>query len=71
MNDRPTPETDAFFSTFANGEATPIHAEYYDRMTKLERERDDALEQLAKWQQMKIESDITCHYLKRFYRARI
>ena len=40
MSERPTPETDAFFRTFADGEATPSHAEYYDRMTKLERERD-------------------------------
>lgn len=40
MSERPTPETDAFFRTFADGEAAPSHAEYYDRMTKLERERD-------------------------------
>ena len=40
MSERPTPETDAFFRTFADGEAAPSHAEYYDRMAKLERERD-------------------------------
>ena len=40
VSERPTPETDAFFRTFADGEATPSHAEYYDRMTKLERERN-------------------------------
>ena len=41
-----TPETDAFFGTFADGEAAPSHAEYYDRMTKLERERDEARKEL-------------------------
>jgi hypothetical protein len=40
MSERPTPETDAFFRTFADGEATPSHAEYYDLMVKLERERN-------------------------------
>lgn len=40
MSDRPTPETDAFFRSFADGYATPSHAEYYDRMAQL----DDAQE---------------------------
>lgn len=47
MNTRPTPETDKFFATFADGEATPSHAEYYVRLQDLERERDEAREQLA------------------------
>lgn len=42
MKERPTPETDAFFRSFADGDATPSHAEYYDRMMQLERERDEA-----------------------------
>ena len=42
MKERPTPDTDAFFRSFADGDATPSHAEYYDRMTQLERERDEA-----------------------------
>jgi predicted nucleic acid-binding Zn-ribbon protein len=41
MNTRPTPETDKFFATFADGEATPSHAEYYARLQDLERERDE------------------------------
>ena len=41
MNTRPTPETDKFFATFADGEATPSHAEYYVRLQDLERERDE------------------------------
>jgi hypothetical protein len=45
MKERPTPETDAFFRSFADGDAAPSHAEYYDRMTQLERERDEAREQ--------------------------
>lgn len=48
MTDRPTPETDAFFLTFSDGEAAPSHADYYDRMVRLERERDEARE----WQAM-------------------
>jgi len=46
MNTRPTPETDKFFATFADGEATPSHAEYYARLQDLERERDEAREQI-------------------------
>jgi uncharacterized protein YciW len=42
MNTRPTPETDKFFATFADGEAAPSHAEYYARLQDLERERDEA-----------------------------
>ena len=42
MNTRPTPETDKFFATFADGEAVPSHAEYYARLQDLERERDEA-----------------------------
>ena len=42
MNIRPTPETDKFFATFADGEAAPSHAEYYARLQDLERERDEA-----------------------------
>ena len=38
----PTPETDKFFATFADGEAMPSHAEYYVRLQDLERERDEA-----------------------------
>ena len=41
MNTRPTPETDKFFATFADGEAAPSHAEYYARLQDLERERDE------------------------------
>lgn len=48
MNDRPTPETDAFFRTFVHGQAAPSHAEYYDRMRCLERERDEAREELGR-----------------------
>ena len=48
MNDRPTPETDAFFRTFVHGQAAPSHAEYYDRMRRLERERDEAREAAEK-----------------------
>jgi hypothetical protein len=44
---KPTPETDKFFATFADGEAAPSHAEYYTRLQDLERERDEAREQLA------------------------
>jgi hypothetical protein len=44
MNTRPTPETDKFFATFADGEAEPSHAEYYARLQDLERERDEARE---------------------------
>jgi hypothetical protein len=44
MNTRPTPETDKFFATFADGEAAPSHAEYYARLQDLERERDEARE---------------------------
>jgi chromosome segregation ATPase len=47
MNTRPTPETDKFFATFADGEAAPSHAEYYARLQDLERERDEAREELA------------------------
>jgi hypothetical protein len=46
MNTRPTPETDKFFATFADGEAAPSHAEYYARLQDLERERDEAREAL-------------------------
>jgi hypothetical protein len=42
MNTQPTPETDKFFATFADGEAAPSHAEYYVRLQDLERERDEA-----------------------------
>jgi hypothetical protein len=45
MNTRPTPETDAFFATFADVEATPIHEECYARLQDLERERDEAREE--------------------------
>ena len=45
MNARPTPETDKFFATFADGEAAPSHAEYYARLQDLERQRDEAREQ--------------------------
>ena len=38
---KPTPETDKFFATFADGEAAPSHAEYYARLQDLERERDE------------------------------
>ena len=38
---RPTPETDKFFATFADGDAAPSHAEYYARLQDLERERDE------------------------------
>jgi len=44
MSTRPTPETDAFFATFADGEYAPSHAEYYARLQDLERERDEARE---------------------------
>ena len=47
MTDRPTPETDAFFRTFVHGQAAPSHAEYYDRMRLLERERDEARDTIA------------------------
>lgn len=40
MNKKPTPETDKFFATFADGEAEPSHAEYYARLQDLECERD-------------------------------
>jgi hypothetical protein len=46
MNTQPTPETDKFFATFADGEATPSHAEYYARLQDLERERNEAREAL-------------------------
>jgi serine protease inhibitor len=49
MNTRPTPETDAFFATFADGEYAPSHAEYYARLQDLERERDEAREELNQW----------------------
>ena len=42
MNTRPTPETDKFFATFADGEYAPSHAEYYARLQDLEAERDEA-----------------------------
>jgi hypothetical protein len=45
MNTRPTPETDKFFATFADGEYAPSHAEYYARLQDLERERDE----LRRW----------------------
>lgn len=45
---RPTPETDKFFATFADGEAAPSHAEYYARLQDLERERDRLAEALQK-----------------------
>ena len=48
MNTQPTPETDKFFATFADGEAAPSHAEYYVRLQDLERERDEAREQRDK-----------------------
>ena len=48
MNDRPTPGTDAFFRTFVHGQAAPSHAEYYDRMRCLEREREEAREAAEK-----------------------
>ena len=38
---KPTPETDKFFATFADGEYAPSHAEYYARLQDLERERDE------------------------------
>ena len=47
MNKKPTPETDKFFATFADGEAEPSHAEYYARLQDLERERDEARERHA------------------------
>ena len=43
----PTPETDKFFATFADGEAASSHAEYYARLQDLERERDKAREYLS------------------------
>jgi hypothetical protein len=48
MNTQPTPETDKFFATFADGEAAPSHAEYYARLQDLERERDEAYEMIFK-----------------------
>jgi hypothetical protein len=49
MNTQPTPETDKFFATFADGEATPSHAEYYARLQDLERERDEARAESIRW----------------------
>jgi hypothetical protein len=49
MNTRPTPETDKFFATFADGEAAPSHAEYYARLQDLERERDEARAESIRW----------------------
>jgi hypothetical protein len=47
-----TPETDKFFATFADGEATPSHAEYYARLQDLERERDEARDENGTWKQI-------------------
>jgi hypothetical protein len=49
MNTRPTPETDKFFATFADGEYAPSHAEYYARLQDLERERDEWKELAAQY----------------------
>ena len=49
MNTRPTPETDKFFATFADGEYAPSHAEYYARLQDLERERDEARAEMIRW----------------------
>jgi uncharacterized coiled-coil DUF342 family protein len=38
---KPTPETNKFFATFADGEVLAWHAEYYARLQDLERERDE------------------------------
>ena len=46
---RPTPETDKFFATFADGEYAPSHAEYYARLQDLERERDEARAEMIRW----------------------
>ena len=64
MSERPTPETDAFFRTFADGEAAPSHAEYYDRMAKLERERDEAREERDQYKGLliRLHNDLFVHH---------
>jgi hypothetical protein len=46
MSDRPTPETDAFYLTFADGLACPSQEEWLDRLKRYERQRDELLEAL-------------------------
>lgn len=60
MKDRSTPETDAFFRSFADGDATPSHAEYYDRMIQLERERDEAHDELEQAKQDAKQYEVDC-----------
>jgi len=49
MNERPAPETDAFYSTFADGLASPSQAEWLERLKRYERQRDGLLEEVALW----------------------
>jgi hypothetical protein len=44
MNDRPTPETDAYY--FAHGAASALDVHIYDLARRLERERDEARDEL-------------------------
>jgi len=46
MNERPTPETDAFYATFADGLASPSQDEWLERLKRYERQRDGLMEAL-------------------------
>jgi len=48
MNARPTPETDAFYATFADGLASPTQEEWLDRLKRYERQRDELTERWEK-----------------------
>jgi len=49
MNKRPTPESDAFYSTFADGLASPSQDEWLERLKRYERQRDGLLEALEEY----------------------
>jgi hypothetical protein len=55
MNERPTPETDAFYSTFEDGLASPSQDEWLERLKRYERQRDGLLEALEDW--LRVEDD--------------
>jgi len=44
MNERDTPETYAFYATFADGLASPSQDEWLERLKRYERQRDGLLE---------------------------
>jgi hypothetical protein len=52
MNERDTPETNAFYATFADGLASPSQDEWLERLKRFERQRDGLLEALRRFAEL-------------------